>query len=226
MKLLYKSIFFLILICIFPLFANQEDFEASIYNDIKKVPKKKAALLLGTAKYVKKGKKNYFYTYRIKAAIELWKEKKIDAIVVSGDNGTKYYNETETMFKDLVKAGIPAEFIAKDYAGFRTFDSIVRAKAIFDLEDYIIISQEFHLKRALYIAHEKGHKAIGYAARDLKGTNAAKKMEAREFLAGIKAYLDINVLNTQPKFYGKKVKVNYRDQSNSTQIPLDKQSTH
>ncbi len=110
------------------------------------------------------------------------------------------------MFKDLVKAGIPAQYITKDYAGFRTFDSVIRAKAIFDLEDYIIISQEFHLKRALYIAHEKGHKAIGFAARDIKGTDAAKRMEAREFLAGIKAFLDINILNTQPKFYGKKSK--------------------
>lgn len=219
MKSLYKNLLFLILTILYPLNANEIDFESLIYKNIKKVPKKNAALLLGTAKYVKKGKQNYFYRYRIDAAIKLWKEKKINAIVVSGDNATKYYNETETMFKDLVKAGIPAKHIAKDYAGFRTFDSIVRAKAIFDLEDYIIISQEFHLKRALYIAHEKGHKAIGFAAHDLKGTNAAKKMEAREFLAGIKAYLDINLLNTQPKFYGKKVKVNYRDEFDSTQTP-------
>lgn len=219
MKSLYKNLLLLILTILYPLNANEVDFESLIYKNIKKVPKKNAALLLGTAKYVKKGKQNYFYRYRIDAAIKLWKEKKINAIVVSGDNATKYYNETETMFKDLVKAGIPAKHIAKDYAGFRTFDSIVRAKAIFDLEDYIIISQEFHLKRALYIAHEKGHKAIGFAAHDLKGTNAAKKMEAREFLAGIKAYLDINLLNTQPKFYGKKVKVNYRDEFDSTQTP-------
>lgn len=210
MKFIYKSLFFLGLFNLISLNANEKNLEDSIYFDINKVPKKRAALLLGTAKYIKKGKKNYFYTYRIEAAIKLWKAKKIDAIVVSGDNGTRYYNETETMFKDLVKAGIPAQYITKDYAGFRTFDSVIRAKAIFDLEDYIIISQEFHLKRALYIAHEKGHKAIGFAARDIKGTEAAKRMEAREFLAGIKAFLDINILNTQPKFYGKKVKVNYR----------------
>ena len=210
MKFIYKSLFFLGLFNLISLNANEKNLEDSIYFDINKVPKKRAALLLGTAKYIKKGKKNYFYTYRIEAAIKLWKAKKIDAIVVSGDNGTRYYNETETMFKDLVKAGIPAQYITKDYAGFRTFDSVVRAKAIFDLDDYIIISQEFHLKRALYIAHEKSHKAIGFAARDIKGTDAAKRMEAREFLAGIKAFLDINILNTQPKFYGKKVKVNYR----------------
>ncbi|WP_072679353.1 vancomycin high temperature exclusion protein [Arcobacter sp. LA11] len=210
MKFIQKLLLLLGLSTFLNLFANDIIEQKNIYKDIKKVPKKKAALLLGTAKYVKKGKQNYFYTYRIEAAVKLWKANKIDAIVVSGDNGTKYYDETTTMFKDLVKKGVPSEYIAKDHAGFRTFDSIVRAKEIFDLDDYIIISQEFHLKRALYIANEKGQKAIGFAARDIKGTNAAKRMEAREFLAGIKAFLDINVLDTKPKFTGKKIKVNYR----------------
>lgn len=210
MHYFYKSLLFLVLFITTNINSKDTNSNSFIYKDINKIPKKRAALLLGTAKYVKKGKQNYFYTYRIKAVLELWKANKIDAIVVSGDNGTKYYNETETMFKDLVKKGIPAKYITKDYAGFRTFDSVVRAEAIFDLDDYIIVSQEFHLKRALYIAHEKGQKAIGFAAHDIKGTSAAKRMEAREFLAGIKAFLDINVLNTKPKFYGDKIKVNYR----------------
>lgn len=184
--------------------------EISIYKDINKTPHKKAALLLGTSKYLKGGKKNYYYLYRIRATLALWKAKKIDAVVVSGDNGTKYYDETTTMFDDLVKGGIPAKYIAKDYAGFRTFDSVIRAKEIFDLDDYIIVSQEFHLKRALYIAKNKGQKAIGFAAKDLKGTSAAKKMQVREFFAKAKAFLDLNILNTKPKFLGKKVKVNYR----------------
>ena len=118
-----------------------------IYSDVNKVPHKKAALLLGTAKYVAKGKKNYFYVYRIRAAVALWKAGKVDAIVVSGDNATKYYNETKRMEDDLIKAGVPKKYIAADHAGFRTLDSILRAEAIFDLKDYIIISQKFHLER-------------------------------------------------------------------------------
>lgn len=211
MKYIYRSLFFFSLFSFLNLNADDTSYEGLIYKDIDKIPKKRAALLLGTAKYVKRGKQNYFYTYRIKAAVELWKANKIDAIVVSGDNGTKYYDETTTMFKDLVKQGIPAKYITKDHAGFRTFDSVVRAKDIFDLDDYIIISQEFHLRRALYIAHAKGQKAIGFVALDKKGTEAAKKMEAREFLAGIKAFLDINILNTKPKLLGNKIKVNYKE---------------
>lgn len=181
-----------------------------IYSSIKKVPSKKAALLLGTAKYVAKGKQNYFYTYRIRAAVALWKAGKVKAIVVSGDHSTKYYNETSKMQQDLMKAGVPKKYITLDPLGVRTLDSLLRAEAIFDLKDYIIVSQKFHLERALFIAHAKGQKAIGFQAKDLAKTPAAYRMKAREYLARAKAFLDVYILNTQPKFYGKKEKVRYK----------------
>jgi len=182
----------------------------NIYSRVNKIPQKRAALLLGTAKYIAKGKKNYFYVYRIRAAVALWKAGKVKAIVVSGDSGGKYYNETERMRKDLVRAGVPNKYITSDNAGFRTFDSIVRAEVIFDLQDYIIVSQKFHLERALFIAKAKGQKVIGFAAKELEGTKAARKMRIREYLARVKAFLDVYILGTEPKFYGKKEKVNYR----------------
>jgi len=183
---------------------------STIYTSIKQLPAKRAVLLLGTAKYLRGGYKNYFYTYRIRAAIALWKSGKVKAVIVSGDNGTKYYDETTTMYEDLIKAGIPARYITRDYAGFRTLDSIVRAEAIFDLKDYIIISQRFHLERALFIARAKGQKAIGFAAKDIPGTDAAMKMKFREYLARTKAFLDLYILGTDPKFYGKKERVIYK----------------
>ena len=94
--------------------------------------------------------------------------------------------------------------------GFRTLDSILRAEAVFDLKDYIIISQKFHLERALFIARAKGQKVIGFAAKDIPGTKAARKMAYREYLARVKAFLDVTILQTEPRFYGKKVKVNYK----------------
>jgi len=184
--------------------------EPCIYTSAKKIPKKKAALLLGTTKYLKGGYKNYFYTYRIAAVLELWKAGKVNAIVVSGDNGTKQYDEATTMYDDLIKAGVPEQYITRDYAGFRTLDSIVRAEAIFDLKDYIIVSQRFHLERALFIAKAKGQKVLGYVAKDIPGTAAAYRMKFREYLARTKAFLDVYILHTDPKFYGKKEKVTYR----------------
>jgi SanA protein len=181
-----------------------------IYTDIAKVPHKRAALLLGTTKYVAKGRKNYFYLYRIEAAAKLWKAHKVDAIVVSGDNGTRYYDETTAMYRDLIRAGVPARYITRDYAGFRTLDSVVRAGMDFGLRDYIIVTQRFHLERAIFIARAKGQQVIGYAAHDIPGTAAAYRMKLRELLARVKAFADLYVLGTMPKFYGGKEKVRYR----------------
>jgi SanA protein len=181
-----------------------------LYRDVATIPPKKAALLLGTAKYIAKGKKNYFYLYRIEAAAKLWKSGKIRAIVVSGDNGTKYYDETTTMYRDLIKAGVPAKYITRDYAGFRTLDSVVRAGLDFGLKDYIIISQRFHLERALFLAHAKGQQVIGLIAKDIPGTPAAYRMQLRELLARLKAVLDLYLLDTKPKYYGGKEKVGYK----------------
>ena len=187
-----------------------KDASAYIYSDLSKIPSKKALLLLGTSKYVKKGHINYFYKYRIESAVRLFKAGKVKAIVVSGDNGGKYYDEPTTMHDDLVAQGIPSKYITLDYAGFRTLDSIVRAEAIFDLEDYIIVSQRFHLERAIYIAHAKGQKVIGFTAKDFKNTVWAKRMQHRELLARVKAFLDLYILGREPKFYGKKEHVTYK----------------
>ena len=182
-----------------------------IYSKVKEVPQKRAALVLGTAKYMVGGGENYFYTYRIRAASTLFKAGKVKAIVVSGDHSTKYYNETSKMQQDLIKAGVPRKYITVDPRGVRTLDSLLRAEAIFDLKDYIIVSQKFHLERALFIAKVKGQKVIGFTAKDIPGTTAAYRMKAREYLARAKAFLDVYILDTKPKFDGKKVKVNYKN---------------
>lgn len=93
--------------------------------------------------------------YRLDAAKELYDAGKIEYILVSGDNSTQQYNETDTMKADLVEMGIPEEKIYGDYAGFRTLDSVVRARDIFGQESYIIITQRFHLERALYLARHE-----------------------------------------------------------------------
>ena len=185
-----------------------KNYADNIYADIAKVPHKKAALVLGTAKYAM-GRENLFFNARIDAAVALFKAGKVDAIVVSGDNGSKSYDEPTDMQDDLIKRGVPKKYITLDYAGFSTLDSVVRADAIFDLDDFIIVSQKFHIERALYIADKKGLKAIGFAARDIQGFWGAK-VRIREILARFKAFLDLYILKSEPKFYGERVKVEYR----------------
>ncbi len=179
----------------------------AIYKDIKKIPKRKVALVLGTAKYVKRGKINYFYKYRIDAAAKLYKAGKAKVILVSGDNRTKYYNEPLRMRNDLIKLGIPKNRIYMDFAGFRTLDSIMRANKVFELKNFIIVSQKFHLERAIFIAKKHHINAIGFVAKDIPGTVAWARMRIREYLARVKAFLDIYVLHTTPKFFGKFEKI-------------------
>jgi len=175
------------------------------YSDINIIPKNKVGLVLGTSKKLSSGHSNPYYANRINATIALYKAAKIDFVLVSGDNGSKYYNEPTTFKKDLVAGGIPEEKIFLDYAGFRTLDSMVRAKVIFGLDSVTVISQKFHNKRAIFIAERKGLEAIGYNARDVRGREG-QKVKIREYLARVKVFVDL-LLNIQPKFFGEKVEI-------------------
>ena len=175
------------------------------YSNISEIPKNKVGLVLGTASRLVEGGVNPYYAHRIEATIKLFKAGKIDYVLVSGDNGTIYYNEPTTIKKDLVAGGIPEDKIYLDYAGFRTLDSVVRAKEIFGLNKVTIISQEFHNKRAIYLASKKGLDAIGFNAQDISG-NEAMKVHYREYFARVKVFVDL-ALNIQPRFYGEKIEI-------------------
>lgn len=174
-----------------------------IFNNHETIPKNKTALLLGTNKTLKSGNPNEYFYNRIEATANLYKTGKIRKVVVSGDNRKKNYNEPEDMKTELIKRGVDSKDIFLDYAGFRTFDSVYRMKAIFGQQEFTIISQEFHNKRALFIAHKLGLNAIAYNAIDVS-KYMGFKTQMREKLARVKMLLDF-VFNTQPKFLGEKV---------------------
>lgn len=184
-----------------------------VYDDIAALPHRDIALVLGTSKY-SRGRLNSFYVGRIRAAADLYHAGKVDGILVSGDNGTVDYNEPAEMRADLIALGVPAEHITADYAGFRTLDSIYRAGDVFGLDSYTIVSQPFHIERALYLADQKGHDAIGYAARGPQGVHFQRN-RAREVLARANAVLDVEILNLGPKYLGEPVYVNRRTASDS-----------
>ena len=175
------------------------------YDQVLDIPENKVGLVLGTARRLVEGGLNPYYTHRIQATVQLYEAGKIKFVLVSGDNGSVYYNEPTTIKKDLVKAGIPAEQIFLDYAGFRTLDSMVRAKVIFGLDSVTVISQDFHNKRAIYLAEKKGLTAIGFNAEDVPG-NPGLKVHIREYLARVKVFVDL-LMNTQPRYYGNRIEI-------------------
>lgn len=201
-KLTAISVFLLIitLICNKVVINNALD---RLYSTTANIPKNKVGLVLGTSKYLIDGRINLYYKFRLDAAVELYQAKKIDFIVVSGDNGSKSYDEPTTFKEDLIKAGVPEHRIYLDYAGFRTLDSIVRIKEIFKQSSITIISQKFHNERALYLADNYNIEAVGFNARGISG-GYAFKVTIREYLARVKLFIDI-LFNTQPKFLGKPV---------------------
>ena len=174
-----------------------------LYTDVTTIPFNKVGLLLGTSKWLKNGRENPYYTYRIQAASALLKNNKIKYLVVSGDNGRKDYNEPELMRSDLINAGIDSSKIYLDYAGFRTFDSVKRLKEIFGQDTVTIISQQFHNERAIYIAKREGITAIGFNAQDVFSAQGSK-IQLREKLARVKVFVDY-WFGTKPKYLGSKV---------------------
>ncbi len=174
-----------------------------LYHDVSATPKNYVGIVLGTSKYKVKGGINSFFQYRINAAVELYKQGKIKKILVSGDNSTKSYNEPEMMRASLIKKGIPSKDIVLDYAGFRTFDSMIRSKEVFNQHKFTIISQKFHNERAVFIAQKYGMDAVGFNAQS-PNEKYTFKTRYREYLARVKMFLDIYILNTRPKYLGKK----------------------
>lgn len=177
-----------------------------LYSDVSKIPENRIGLLLGTGKFLKNGRVNLYYRYRLEATVELFKKGKIEYVLISGDNSRKDYNEPETFRDDLIAAGIPKEKIYLDYAGFRTLDSIVRAKEIFGQDQFTIISQKFHNERALFISKNKTIKAIGFNAKDVS-RRYGLKVQLREILARTKMVLDLYLIGTQPKYLGEKIEI-------------------
>ncbi|MCK7591487.1 YdcF family protein [Subsaxibacter sp. CAU 1640] len=173
------------------------------FDTIEQIPKNKVGLVLGTIKSLSNGQTNLYYTYRINAAVALYEAGKIDFVLISGDNGSKSYDEPSDFKNDLIERGIPEEKIFLDYAGFRTLDSVIRAKEIFGQNSITIISQKFHNERAIYLAEHYGIDAVAFNAKDVPGAYGLKT-QLREYLARANASIDV-VINTKPKFLGEKI---------------------
>ncbi|SUO93661.1 SanA/YdcF family protein [Suttonella ornithocola] len=176
-----------------------------LYDDEEKMPKQPVAVVLGTSKFVSKGRVNLFYRTRIEAAAKLYHAGKVRYFIVSGANPSANYNEPQEMRRDLIAAGVPAENIQPDYAGLRTLDSVMRADKVFGNQKFVIVSQPFHNARAIFLARHRGLEAIAFNARDPVAFKYSVKTRLREFGARVKAVIDLFFTNKQAKFYGDKI---------------------
>jgi len=174
-----------------------------VSDNVSALPKVKVGIVPGTIRYLASGNPNLYFSYRIDAAVKLYRSGRISHLLISGDNGRKGYNEPLDMKNALMEQGIPESVITLDYAGFDTYDSMIRAREVFGQDQFIVISQEFQNERAIYIARRFGIQAYGYNARDVKRYGGFRT-KVRETLARVKAFVEVQ-LGVKPTYLGAKV---------------------
>ena len=179
--------------------------QGKTYANTSEIPPNKVGLVLGTAKFLKNGTVNLYFKYRIEATVKLYKAGKIEFVLVSGDNRKKDYDEPTDFMNELIANGIPESKIFLDYAGFRTLDSVVRAKKVFGQNSLTFISQEFHNERAIYLAQQNDMTTVGFNAKDVSKRYGIK-VKIREYLARTKVFVDI-LFGVAPKFLGEPIEI-------------------
>jgi SanA protein len=174
-----------------------------IFTNVQNVEAKYFAIVLGAGIKGNRTPGTYLQK-RLDDALILYYNNKVEKILLTGDNGNVSHDEISVMNNYLTINGIPQHKIFADYAGFDTYSSIERADKIFDISDAIIVSQYYHLPRAMYIARNKGINVTGFVTSSQYGRRAYK---VREWFATVKSVFDCFV-NRKSKFYGKKVNIN------------------
>ena len=178
--------------------------EAYIYDRVEELPSTYTALVLG-ASVRRNGELSTMLRDRVESALLLYNKGKIKRFLVSGDNRTTNYNEPVAMKKYLLGRGVPEEDIFMDFAGFDTYDSVYRASYIFEVDSAIVVSQRFHLPRAVYIARSMGLNFYGYNG-DRREYELESRNRFREVAANVKAWIEL-LINKEPHFKGDKIPI-------------------
>lgn len=140
---------------------------------------------------------------RLERGLELYQAGLVEKILLSGDHGLPDYDEVNAMRRYLERRGVPSEVLFCDYAGFDTYDSLLRARDIFRAESLILVTQSFHLKRALYIADSLGLEVQGVAS-DQREIPEIRSLKLRELAANFKAFIDLTRARP-PVFLGEQI---------------------
>jgi SanA protein len=207
-KKYYKKIFIigvlsfaLVSIIYFYVKSSTKDF---IYVNANEIPKHEVGIIFGAG--IKGNEPSSYLKDRLDAGILLFKTNKIDKILLSGDNGRDEYDELTVMKRYCYENGIDTTKIFVDYAGFDTYSTMYRAREIFKVDQAILITQEYHLNRAIYLGNQLGVKSIGFSANKMLYGNY-NYVRFREFFSIFKSFLDVK-RNRKPRFLGTTININ------------------
>jgi SanA protein len=181
--------------------------EDYVFTEMDKLPKVDAIIVLGAK--VNNEKLSYVLEDRLVAGVNIIYINKAPAILLSGDHGQKEYDEVNSMRKYILRRNfnIKKEQIFMDHAGFDTYDSMFRAKEIFNIKSAIIVTQDFHINRSVYIARNLGIEAYGFAVDESKYVESLRfNWRIREILSRVKAFKDV-LINSNPTYLGEKIPI-------------------
>ncbi len=171
-------------------------FDSSIYTDVAAAPSEPVALVFGGGIYAD-GRLSPMLQDRMDTAIQLYQAGKVRKLLVSGDNRFLDYDEPGRMYDYAVAHGVPARDVVRDYAGRRTYDTCYRAGAIFGVQRAILITQRFHLYRAMYTCDSLGLDVVGLAA-DRRAYGSEPYYWLRDAVATLAAWFDVTILRPEP----------------------------
>lgn len=171
-----------------------------IYRRVEDVPSVPVGIVFG-AKVYESGAVSPVLDARVQAGVELYRAGKIRKLLMTGDNGRVSYDEVSAMKRRAVALGVPAVDVVRDFAGFRTYDSCFRAREVFGVDRAVLVTQAFHLNRALFLARRLGIDAVGFVAPPGTPDEMIRASEHRELLARTAAVTD-TLLHRRPKFLG------------------------
>jgi len=179
---------------------------AAVYRDASTLQSRDVGLVLGTVHLLRSGSVNPHFQTRIEAAAELYRAGKVRHLLLSGDNHRKGYDEPTDMKEALLAQGVPESAMTLDYAGFRTLDSVVRARKVFGQTKLTLITDDFHAPRAVFLSRHFGIDAVAFSAEPVS-LNRSMRSRVRELAARVKAVLDVYILHTGPKFLGERIEI-------------------
>lgn len=169
-------------------------------KDVADAPRAQVALLLG-ARVNPDGTPSPMLRDRIAVAAQLYRAGKVDKVLASGDHGTLAYDEVNAMKQALIAEGVSPRDVFTDHAGFDTWDSVVRARKVFRASSVLVVTQGFHLSRAVWLARRAGLEAHGVSADLHDYGSAERKSQVREVLARVKAVQEA-LTDSSPRHLG------------------------
>lgn len=200
--LLVISMMFFLGVCIYSVKSGGEEY----IIDINNLPKEVEAIIVLGAGVKEDGSPSDILNDRLATSLEVKNKLKESKLLMTGDHGRKGYNEVRAMKNFALRNNVEEKDIFMDHAGFNTYDSIYRAKEIFNVKKAIVITNEYHLPRALYIARKMGIEAYGISS-DKRNYLMMSVYKKREALAQVKAFIEVNILKREPKFLGEPIPI-------------------